>query len=70
LALYGGEDYELLFTVSPQKADNIIKSLKKELNAKVSVIGEIKEEQEGIKLEDLKEKVSNLQPKGYNHFRR
>lgn len=70
LALYGGEDYELLFTVSPQKADNIIKSLKKELNAKVSVIGEIREGQEGIKLEDLQGKVSDLQPKGYNHFRR
>ena len=68
LALYGGEDYELLFTVSPQKADNIIKSLKKELNAKVSVIGEIREEQEGIKLEDLQGKVVDLQPKGYNHF--
>ncbi|MEA2087307.1 MAG: thiamine-phosphate kinase [Candidatus Caldatribacteriota bacterium] len=70
LALYGGEDYELLFTVSPQKADNIIESLKKELNAKVSVIGEIREGQEGIKLEDLQGKVSDLQPKGYNHFRR
>jgi len=68
LALYGGEDYELLFTVSPQKADNIIKSLKKELNAKVSVIGEIRKGQEGIKLEDLQGKVSDLQPKGYNHF--
>ena len=70
LALYGGEDYELLFTVSPQKADNIISSLKKELNTKVSVIGEIREGQEGIKLEDLQGKVSDLQPKGYNHFRR
>lgn len=68
LALYGGEDYELLFTVSPQKVDNIIKSLKKELNAKVSVIGEIRKVQEGIKLEDLQGKVSDLQPKGYNHF--
>jgi len=70
LALYGGEDYELLFTVSPKKADDVIKLLKKELGTRVSVIGEIKEEQEGIKLEDLQGKVSDLQPKGYNHFRK
>ncbi|GAH40783.1 unnamed protein product, partial [marine sediment metagenome] len=70
LALYGGEDYELLFTVSPKKADDVIKLLKKELGTRVSVIGEIKEEQKGIKLEDLQGKVSDLQPKGYNHFRR
>jgi len=70
LALYGGEDYELLFTVSPKEADDVIKLLKKELGTRVSVIGEIKEEQEGIKLEDLQGKVSDLQPKGYNHFRK
>jgi thiamine-monophosphate kinase len=70
LALYGGEDYELLFTVSPKEADNIIKLFKKELNAKVSVIGEIRGEEEGIKLENLQGKMVDLQPKGYNHFRR
>lgn len=68
LALYGGEDYELLFTASPEKVDNIIKLLKKELETKVSVIGEIREEQEGIKLENIQGKVIDLQPKGYNHF--
>jgi len=68
LALYGGEDYELLFTVSPEKADNIIKLIKKELDTKVSIIGEIRDKQEGIKIEDLKGRVVDLQPKGYNHF--
>jgi len=70
LALYGGEDYELLFTISPQKAGDNIKLLEKELGTKISIIGEIRERQEGIKLEDLAGRVSDLQPKGYNHFRR
>lgn len=69
-ALYGGEDYELLFTVPPKKADNIIKLIKKELDTKVSIIGEIRDKQEGIKIENLQGKVVDLQPKGYNHFRR
>jgi len=70
LALYGGEDYELLFTISPEKAGDNIKLLKKELDTEISVIGEIREKQEGIKLEDLQGRVVDLQPKGYNHFRR
>jgi thiamine-monophosphate kinase len=70
LALYGGEDYELLFTTSPEKADNIIKLIKEELDTKVSIIGEIRDKQDGIKLEDLEEEVVELQSKGYNHFRR
>jgi len=32
------------------------------------MIGEIREEQEGIKLEDLQGKIVDLQAKGYNHF--
>jgi len=70
LALYGGEDYELLFSASPEKADDIIKLFKKELGTKVSIIGEIRDKQEGIKVEDLQGKVVGLQPKGYNHFRK
>ncbi|MHC2994482.1 MAG: thiamine-phosphate kinase [Candidatus Atribacteria bacterium] len=68
LALYGGEDYELLFTVSTKKADGIIKLLKKELGTKISIIGEIKDKKEGIKIEDLQGKIVDLQAKGYNHF--
>lgn len=67
-ALYGGEDYKLLFTASPQKVDDIIKLLKKELGIKVTIVGEIKDKDEGIKLEDSKGKAIYLQAKGYNHF--
>jgi thiamine-monophosphate kinase len=67
-ALYGGEDYKLLFTALPQKADDIIKLLKKELGIKVTVIGEIRDKKQGIRIEDLKGKIVDLQAKGYNHF--
>jgi thiamine-monophosphate kinase len=67
-ALYGGEDYKLLFTTLPQKAAAIIKLLKEELGIKVTVIGEIRDKKQGIKIEDLKGKIVDLQAKGYNHF--
>ncbi len=67
-ALYGGEDYKLLFTASPQKVDDVVKLLKKELGNKVTIIGEIKDKKEGIRLEDLQGRVVDLQAKGYNHF--
>jgi thiamine-monophosphate kinase len=69
-ALYGGEDYKLLFTALPQKADDIIKLLKEELGIKVMVIGEIRDKKQGIKIEDLKGKIVDLQAKGYDHFKR
>lgn len=68
LALYGGEDYELLFTVSPEKPEVVSNLLYKKLGVKVTMIGEIRKEQEGIKLEDLQGRVVDLQAKGYNHF--
>jgi len=67
-ALYGGEDYKLLFTASLQKVDDVVKLLKKELGNKVTIIGEIKDKKEGIRLEDLQGRVVDLQAKGYNHF--
>jgi len=67
-ALYGGEDYKLLFTVSPEKVEIARNLLYTELKTKVTEVGVIREEQEGIKLKDLQGKVADLQPKGYNHF--
>jgi len=37
-ALYGGDDYELLFSCSP-KNENIIKKISKNLNLKLTKIG-------------------------------
>lgn len=64
-ALYGGEEYELVFTVDPKNLKNIPKSLKK----LVSIAGEIKAKSFGVKLIDADGKIST--PKGgYEHFKR
>ena len=63
-ALYGGEEYELVFTVPPKK----LKGLPKRLNKFISIVGEIKPISFGMKLIDTDGKIT--QPKGgYEHFR-
>lgn len=63
-ALHGGEDYQLLFTVPPQK----IKSIRR-LQRKYSItyIGLMKEEKK-IHLVDRRGKRRLLEIKGYQHF--
>ncbi len=61
-ALYGGEDYELLFTVPPQKLAQL-----SELNFECTVIG--KTIDEGIWLIDKINGKEKLVPKGYEHFK-
>lgn len=68
LALYGGEDYELLFTAPAERADSIIKLVRKEAGTEVSIIGEIRDKEQGLKIENLTGEVVDLQPRGYNHF--
>jgi len=61
-ALSGGEDYELLFTASPNNKENIKKIAKKnELN--LSIIGEVKNGNGEIMLDG-----SLTDPKGWDHF--
>jgi len=66
LALHGGEDYELLFTVAPSN----IPRLPKKLNGvPLTRIGEIRELGRGVKL--LREGCEeDLTPSGFEHFRR
>jgi thiamine-monophosphate kinase len=40
-ALHGGEDYELLFTAPPDRADQLARRISSETGTPVSVIGEI-----------------------------
>ena len=63
-ALFGGEDYEILFTVQPSKFD----SLKKTLGKSFSVIGEVREKKFGIALLKPDGKLEPLAAKGWNHF--
>jgi len=63
LALYGGEDYELLFTIPPEKKKAVEK-----LHFPSSLIGEIVDRREGISLIKACGKRIKLEDKGYDHF--
>jgi len=65
LALFGGEDYELLFTI-PQR--ELKKIQNKRLDFPVSIIGKILPEKMGILLVDASYRRNQLAPKGYAHF--
>ena len=67
-ALYGGEDYELVFTVPPGEAAQI----KNQLEANQEgcyLIGEILPEERGILRVSADNQVIPLEPLGYDHFR-
>ena len=63
-ALGSGEEFELLFTASPEQASKIIKSSK----YRFKVIGEIMPEAFGSRLINYKNKYSKLKSQGYRHF--
>lgn len=64
LALEGGEDYELLFTVPPQR----LPELMSEMDVSLTVIGEITDQKERLLLIDKEGKPHPLESKGYEHF--
>jgi len=63
-ALYGGEEFELLFTLSQSQCRKLI--FKK--NSVFKPIGEIVDIRCGFKLIDKKNKGVTLSPKGWRHF--
>lgn len=63
-ALYMGEDFELLFTVSHNEAKKILKRNIKNFYA----IGEIVTRKFGLKLIDKKSREKNIKSKGFQHF--
>jgi thiamine-monophosphate kinase len=62
-ALYGGEDYQLIFTISPEKSNAL-----QEAGLGLSTIGEVTE-RPAVVLVDNDGTEEKLEPKGYNHFR-
>lgn len=68
LALASGEEYELLFSVkrSQEKKLQLLKG--KDRNLKITVIGEIKDKREGVRILDSKGKSRNLKRSGFSHF--
>jgi len=67
LALLGGEDYELLFTVAPEKAGDAIR-LAAQTNLVVTEIGRIEKGSGVLSLRDSKGEVRPILVRGYDHF--
>ncbi|HEY3373989.1 MAG TPA: thiamine-phosphate kinase [Candidatus Aquicultor sp.] len=67
LALFGGEDYELIFTV-PQELQESIEQVMQSIQEKVSVVGETTDTGNGITIVDWSGMEQPLPMGGYTHF--
>jgi thiamine-monophosphate kinase len=68
LALHGGEDYELLFTMKPDIPDHIIEKISNESKIKITEIGKIISKEEGYNIVNEENQRLPLQPRGWDHF--
>lgn len=64
-ALYGGEDYQLVFTAAPETTRKIMAA---HTQTRLTVVGEIVEKEKGVILIDEGGGRRPLLPGGYNHF--
>ena len=67
-ALYDGEDYELLFTMSAKEARRFIKATLNKMKTSVTLIGEIVSRKDGYKIIRISGKGESVKIKGYLHF--
>ncbi|MGR3294312.1 MAG: thiamine-phosphate kinase [Candidatus Scalindua sp.] len=65
-ALYDGEDYELLFTLSDKESKKLLAS--RSFPARLSKIGRINKSK-GIKMQGADGKLRRIKSTGYNHFK-
>jgi len=70
LALYAGEDYELLFTVKAGTPQSWISSLAQESGIAITEIGQIVPDEAGYVLIDPQGNSLPLQPTGWDHFKK
>lgn len=68
LALTGGEDYELLFTVPSDKAAKL-QALKESFDVPITEIGEVTERSDGVIVIGPEGKPMELDSVGYEHFK-
>ena len=68
IALSGGEDYELLFTASPEKRAKV-SSLARSLNIPLTRVGEVLRAKDGFHLIGKEGKDIELHRLGFDHFR-
>ena len=66
LALHGGEDFELLFTVSPEKVNQLPSRVD---GVAITRIGEIRAASEGVRILEGS-RIWKLEPGGWEHFRK
>jgi thiamine-monophosphate kinase len=70
LLLHSGEDYELLFTVAPDNSPNLLKQLSRDFSIPISHIGTIFPPEDGYKIHDGRGIKRNLNPAGWDHFKK
>ncbi|MGE5308388.1 MAG: thiamine-phosphate kinase [Deltaproteobacteria bacterium] len=63
-ALYSGEDFELIFTASPDMAEDIAQARGFEFHP----IGTVTGKRSGLRIVNIRGASRKLQPKGYRHF--
>src|SRR3989338_4613495 len=68
-ALAGGEDYELLFTVPPERADSLASRIKRKTGTKVTEIGEITKKEKGNWLIFNNGRKMRLKPSGWAYLK-
>ncbi|MGC8873621.1 MAG: thiamine-phosphate kinase [Chloroflexia bacterium] len=68
-ALFGGEDYELLFTAPPDRAEELALQVQEETGTPVSIIGEIVPAEQGMSLMRSDGTRVPLRAGGWDHFR-
>ncbi len=69
-ALFGGEDYELLFTAPADQAEDLARQVREETGTPVAIIGEITPAQEGMTLLQANGVALPLRKGGWDHFRK
>jgi thiamine-monophosphate kinase len=69
LALRGGEDYELLFTVREDAPSEIFNQITEQTGIPLTEIGRIVTKEAGLYTIDQHERKELLQPKGWDHFK-
>ena len=69
LALSGGEDYELLFAINPDRAKEIESLVQKSSAPKITCIGQITEGKDAIQITHEDNSRSPLTVTGYDHFK-
>ena len=68
-ALFGGEDYELLMAVPPEKAHEVMRAVREETGTAVTAVGRLVLPEKGTSLLHADGRARPLERGGWDHFR-